>query len=110
MDLFTAIGSFGPWQRNIVVIFFYVNLIGIWQNLAMTFFAPNIPFRCIEPSDGLEDFNETAFDNSCEAPVNNTNTSVSCTRWQYDNSSYPETIVSKVRFSKEFICRFQSPS
>ncbi|CAL1296486.1 unnamed protein product [Larinioides sclopetarius] len=95
MDMFTAIGSFGPWQRYILAVFFYVNLIGIWQNLAMTFFAPNIPFRCIEPTDELAAFNETTFDNSCEVPVNSTNTSVPCTRWQYDHSFYPETIVSK---------------
>ncbi|XP_055948852.1 organic cation transporter protein-like isoform X1 [Argiope bruennichi] len=91
MDMFDVIGSFGPWQRNVLLIFVYVNTVGIWQNLAITFFAPNMDFRCVEPAQEIA--NETIFDNQCEVFVDNT--SVPCTKWEYDTSYFSQTIVSE---------------
>ncbi|GBM01697.1 Solute carrier family 22 member 6 [Araneus ventricosus] len=91
MEMFELIGSFGPWQRNVLLIFVYVNTVGIWQNLAITFFAPNMDFRCVEPAQELA--NETIFDNHCEVSVDNI--TVPCTKWEYDTSYFSQTIVSE---------------
>ncbi|GIY90738.1 organic cation transporter protein [Caerostris extrusa] len=93
MDIFDVTGSFGPWQRNVLLIFFYVNIVGIWQNLGITFFAPNMEFRCIEPV--YEGMNETVFDNRCEIHLNSSNITVPCTKWEYDTSYFSQTIVSE---------------
>ncbi|GFV95747.1 organic cation transporter protein [Trichonephila clavipes] len=90
MDIFEAIGSFGAWQRRIFIIFFIINIAGMWQNLAMTFFAPKMNFRCVEPSSGAD--NRTAFDNRCDVGENG---SVPCTQWEYDISFYSQTVVSE---------------
>ncbi|GIY33796.1 solute carrier family 22 member 6 [Caerostris extrusa] len=96
MDMFEVIGSFGPWQRRVFILFFIINIVGMWQNLAITFFAPNMDFRCVEPSYEEEPgANETAFDNRCEVPANGSNASVPCTKWEYDTSFYSQTIVSE---------------
>ncbi|GIY03443.1 organic cation transporter protein [Caerostris darwini] len=97
MDMFEVIGSFGPWQRRVFIIFFIINIVGMWQNLAITFFAPNMDFRCVEPSyEEDPGANETAFDNRCEVPANGSNASVPCSKWEYDTSFYSQTIVSEV--------------
>lgn len=93
MDMFEVIGSFGPWQRRIFIIFFIINIAGMWQNLAMTFFAPHMDFRCAEPVSG--DGNRTVFDNRCDASADGENGSVPCTKWEYDMSFYSQTIVSE---------------
>ncbi|GIY21168.1 organic cation transporter protein [Caerostris extrusa] len=96
MDMFEVIGSFGPWQRRVFILFFIINIVGMWQNLAITFFAPNMDFRCVEPSYEEDSWtNETVFDNRCEVPANGSNASVPCTKWEYDTSFYSQTIVSE---------------
>ncbi|GFU15713.1 organic cation transporter protein [Nephila pilipes] len=91
MDMFEVIGSFGPWQRKVFIIFFIINIVGMWQNLATTFFAPNMDFRCVDSVSRND--NGTTFDNSCEVQVGNR--SFPCTKWEYDTSFYSQTIVSE---------------
>ncbi|GFT10802.1 organic cation transporter protein [Nephila pilipes] len=96
MDMFEAIGSFGPWQRRVFFIFFYINIVGIWQNLAITFFAPNMDFRCVEPAIQKDnETNGTLYNNFCEVPLSEANDSTPCTKWEYDTSYFSQTIVSE---------------
>nr|XP_042906961.1 organic cation transporter protein [Parasteatoda tepidariorum] len=69
-------GSFGRWQKLIFGSVFYISVIGVWQNLSITFLAPNVPFRCVNSTEECVTANDT----------------MPCSEWIYDNS---ETIVSQ---------------
>ncbi|GIY76229.1 solute carrier family 22 member 6 [Caerostris extrusa] len=83
----------GPWQRRVFVVFWFVNMLGIFQNFSITFLAPNMDFRCVEPAPWQNNSSEDlAFDARCEV-LQEDNTTVKCTRWEYDLSETSETIV-----------------
>lgn len=50
-DLFDVVGNYGPWQRNVFIVFFCLNIIGMWHNFAITFLAPNLEYKCITSSN-----------------------------------------------------------
>lgn len=88
------IGSYGPWQRRVFIVFFYVNIVGVWQTLSVTFLAPNVDFKCVEPPQTAYHPNGT-FDDRCEVLVSNS-TTVKCSRWEYDIANFSHNIVSEV--------------
>ncbi|XP_054712984.1 organic cation transporter protein-like [Uloborus diversus] len=113
-EIFNIIGSFGKWQKIVFAIFFCVNTVGIFQNFAMTFLAPNMDFWCIEPavnyswtlnSTNLPGFNRedqcyvSVSNNSSTTRMNsdelNLNHTIKCTKWEYDTSYYSHTVVSE---------------
>lgn len=49
-DLFDVVGNYGPWQRNVFIVFFCLNCIGMWHNFAITFLAPNLQYKCVASS------------------------------------------------------------
>ncbi|GFX74880.1 uncharacterized protein TNCV_1844541 [Trichonephila clavipes] len=89
MEFFDVVGSFGPWQRRVFIVFLYVNMLGIWQNMSITFLAPNVSFKCVQPQGSNHS------DNQCEV-IQNDSTTAPCTRWEYDTSETSRTIVSEV--------------
>ncbi|KFM67684.1 Organic cation transporter protein, partial [Stegodyphus mimosarum] len=122
-DISDVVGSFGPWQRRVFIIFFYINIVGIWQNLSITFLAPNMNFWCIEPNS-TDSFSLPVLPNSTDQMLrrlsNNTSKdecmitvyseqnatmvsfvnvsqpeTVPCTKWQYDTSYTSQTLVSE---------------
>ncbi|GIX84847.1 organic cation transporter protein [Caerostris darwini] len=98
MDFFEVIGSFGPWQMRMFIYFTCMNVVGMWQNFAILFFAPNMDFSCVEPSppNGSEAGVPT-FDDRCWVPQVGQNLSylVPCTQWKFDTSHTSQTIVSE---------------
>ncbi|GFV51606.1 hypothetical protein TNCV_3363921 [Trichonephila clavipes] len=67
--------------------------------------APNMKFRCIQPSSEQLYSNSSAvvFDNRCEVTQEeNSSILVQCTEWEYDTSSTSNTIVSEVSFVLNF--------
>ncbi|GFR32348.1 organic cation transporter protein [Trichonephila clavata] len=66
-------------------------MLGIWQNMSITFLAPNMNFKCVQPQGS----NSTdIFNNQCEV-IQNNSTAAPCTRWEYDTSETSRTIVSE---------------
>ena len=96
-QLFEVIGSFGRWQKIIYAVFFYGNIVGVWQNYAITFLAPNVPFRCIEPSINTSINTYDPWPKECTVQLLNTSNLVPCTRWEYDTATYSDTLVNQVR-------------
>ncbi|KAG8193142.1 hypothetical protein JTE90_006974 [Oedothorax gibbosus] len=98
MELHEVTGSYGPWQRRVFVVFFYINVVGIWQNLAITFLAPNMEFECVDPVPMRHNRpNATAgdsFNERCDVMTPNS-TMVRCNRWKYDKEYFSDTIVSE---------------
>lgn len=96
-QLFEVIGSFGRWQKIIYALFFYGNTVGVWQNYAITFLAPNVPFRCVEPSINSSMNTYSEWPNECVVHLSNTSGGMPCTRWEYDTETYSDTLVNQVR-------------
>ncbi|KAG8193139.1 hypothetical protein JTE90_006971 [Oedothorax gibbosus] len=95
MDMFDVIGSYGPWQRRTFAVFFYMNIVGVWQTLSVTFLAPNVDFECVEPQSMYTPVdNHTTFDGRCEVLFAN-GTLEKCTRWEYDVANFSRNIVSE---------------
>lgn len=114
-DLTDVIGKYGPWQRQIFGIVFFVALLVAWQHMVVPFVAPNVDFWCERPGDlknmsvsqwrnlsaplvdknGKQDFSQCdrfVFEESDPfANVNYTKT-VRCESWEYDRSVYKKTI------------------
>ncbi|GFU12494.1 organic cation transporter protein [Nephila pilipes] len=98
MDIFDAMGSFGRWQLRVFLVLLYLNVVGMWQNFSIVFLAPNMDFRCVQPSTGKYFPNASAllFDNRCEVPQGeNSSILEPCTEWEYDISHTSQTIVSE---------------
>lgn len=83
-DLTDLTGSFGTWQKRIFFVLFYVNIVGMWHNLSITFLAPNMEYNCTNASTS-EDRCFVTYDNI----------STPCTEWEYDTSFYSQTIVNE---------------
>ena len=41
-----VVGEWGPWQRNITLFTLSSNLFSAFNNLALSFYAPNISYWC----------------------------------------------------------------
>ncbi|XP_042898834.1 organic cation transporter protein [Parasteatoda tepidariorum] len=113
VEVSDVIGGYGPWQRDIFVLLFLASIPSAWHNLQMTFMAPSgVDYWCAKPNDvniSLDLWlNRTAVpsnldvDNRCfikpywrlqdNATVQESDL-VRCTKWQYDYSFYPSTII-----------------
>ncbi|GBN42907.1 Organic cation transporter protein [Araneus ventricosus] len=91
MDFSEVVGSFGRWQLRVFIFLAFFNVVGMWQNFSIVFLAANVPFRCVQPPHHNASF---SFGDSCQV-VEGPNSSVPCTRWEYDTSHTSQTIVSE---------------
>lgn len=80
-DPFTkAIGAIGKWQIWVCFVVFLVKFPVAWHQMSIIFLAPPTNFTC-------SDTGETkVFDNVCQS---------NCTQYEYDKSTFSNTIVSE---------------
>ncbi|GFT50785.1 solute carrier family 22 member 3 [Nephila pilipes] len=70
----------------------------MWQNFSIVFMAPNMDFRCVQPSTGryFPNSSSISYDSRCEAPQEEkSSVIVPCTEWEYNTNDTSETIVSE---------------
>ncbi|GBN26249.1 hypothetical protein AVEN_270373-1 [Araneus ventricosus] len=104
MDFCEVVGSFGCWQLRVFLFFAFLNVVGMWQNFSILFLAGHVPFRCVQSPH----HNATLpFDDSCQV-AEGPNSSVPCTRWEYDTSDTSQTIVSEVS-AFEYCAQLMTP-
>lgn len=81
-----AIGDFGKWQILVCLAISLVKFPIAWHQLAIVFMAPHQEYNCTEPV-------RSESEDQCTINVNGTN--MECTKWEYDRSIFPETIISQ---------------
>lgn len=62
-EIFKITGNSGFWQLRVFLVLFIISMPGAWQNLSVSFLAPNIDYWCARPSkvyDSIEIWKETA--------------------------------------------------
>lgn len=82
-----AIGNLGRWQIYVCLAISLVKFPIAWHQLAIVFMAPHQNFNCTSPA-------HTETSNQCVVNVNGT--LAECTEWEYDRSTFTETIISQV--------------
>ncbi|XP_015920935.2 organic cation transporter protein [Parasteatoda tepidariorum] len=114
LDILDLVGNNGPWQRLIFIVSLICAIPIASQNLVITFFAPNLDHWCARPTGvniSAEEWKLRALpahDQKCSKfkyfnitdvyPVNINYTDsdiVPCDSWEYDNSIYVSTVLSK---------------
>lgn len=79
-DPFTkAIGAIGKWQIWVCFVVFLVKFPVAWHQMSIIFLAPPMNFTCSEAAE------TKVFDSVCQA---------NCTHYEYDRSTFQNTIVS----------------
>nr|XP_050864057.1 organic cation transporter protein-like [Vespula vulgaris] len=81
-----AIGDLGKWQILVCLAISLVKFPVAWHQLAIVFMAPHQEYNCTTPA-------ETVSSDQCTININGTN--MECTKWEYDRSTFPETIISQ---------------
>ncbi|XP_026666972.1 uncharacterized protein LOC108622018, partial [Ceratina calcarata] len=81
-----AIGNLGKWQIFVCLAISLVKFPIAWHQLAIVFMAPHQNYNCTAPAR-----DETS--DQCMVNVNGTVTE--CTEWEYDRSTFTETIISQ---------------
>lgn len=137
-DFTDIVGGCGAWQWQIFFLFFVASFPGVWHNLVMDFFAPDIDHWCARSDEAIAaNISVSAWKkemiplrmtedgdvkyNQCRqygAKINvtrslarnegdgvyntsyNSNETVSCRKWEYDESFY----VSTVRAEWDLVC------
>lgn len=108
-DLIDLVGGYGPWQRDIFIMFFFASFPGSWQGLGVSFFAPEVDHWCAKPpflniSDEMwknisiptETVNGVTKYSSCLMYSNRyRNETKECDDWDYDTSVFKSTIISQ---------------
>lgn len=82
-----AIGNLGRWQIYVCLAISLVKFPIAWHQLAIVFMAPHQDYNCTSPA-GVQ----TA--DHCAANVSGV--LEDCTEWEYDRSTFTETIISQV--------------
>lgn len=82
-----AIGDLGKWQILVCLAISLVKFPVAWHQLAIVFMAPHQEYNCTTPAQNVSS-------DQCIVDINGTNTE--CTKWEYDRSIFPETIISQV--------------
>ncbi|XP_023225876.1 organic cation transporter protein-like isoform X2 [Centruroides sculpturatus] len=119
-DLTDVIGHYGKWQKIIFAFMFFIGFPAAWNNLVLTFIAPDIDHWCARipayKNMSVEDWknwtipvvgkngNRPEYDecrhykwmtNSSAIVYVDHNRTVPCSSWEYDHSFYSRTIVEK---------------
>ncbi|XP_022244729.1 organic cation transporter protein-like [Limulus polyphemus] len=117
IDITDTFGRYGPWQRRVFIFMSTVSIFSAMHNLAISFFAPNIDHWCSRPPEYQnmsvdqwknftiplikDDDGKTSF-SKCQMfsfpSLNSTNNEtdvIDCPSWEYEDSFYISTIVSK---------------
>ncbi|XP_046838960.1 organic cation transporter protein-like isoform X1 [Vespa crabro] len=81
-----AIGNLGKWQILVCLAISLVKFPVAWHQLAIVFMAPYQEYNCTIPL-------QTVSSDQCTFNINGTN--IECTKWEYDRSTFPETIISQ---------------
>lgn len=119
-DLTDVIGHYGKWQKIIFAFMFFIGFPAAWNNLVLTFIAPDIDHWCARTPEyrnmSVKDWKNWTIpiiekdgdhitysecrhyewiENSSIILSIDHNHTVSCNSWEYDHSFYPHTIVEK---------------
>lgn len=81
-----AIGNLGRWQIYVCLAISLVKFPIAWHQLAIVFMAPHQDYNCISPA-GVQTLDHCA--------VNVSGVLADCTEWEYDRSTFTETIISQ---------------
>lgn len=116
-DISDIYGRYGVWQKKLFAFAFFTSLLSSWNNLAMTFFAPDIDYWCAPPlhlqveNDTLsseewlrtgvpwENLDGHAHHSRClmydTTSMNTTNnrSSVECSEWVFNKTESHSTVV-----------------
>lgn len=82
-----AIGNLGRWQIYVCLAISLVKFPIAWHQLAIVFMAPHQNYNCTAPG---------SVQTSDQCTVNVNGTLAECTEWEYDRSTFTETITSQV--------------
>ncbi|XP_012262104.1 organic cation transporter protein isoform X2 [Athalia rosae] len=85
-----AMGGFGRWQILVCLAISLVKFPVAWHQLAIIFMAPQPELRCSVPNGT---YNPQISEDQCSYTVNGTE--VTCTAWEYNRDTFPETIVTQ---------------
>jgi hypothetical protein len=82
-----TMGQLGRWQILVCAAISLVKFPVAWHQLAIVFMAPKQSYNCTAPGYGNSA-------DQCHVLVNGTQHE--CTKWEFDRSLFPETIISQV--------------
>ncbi|XP_067145243.1 organic cation transporter protein-like [Centruroides vittatus] len=107
-DLIDLVGGYGPWQRDIFIMFFFGSFPSSWQGLGVSFFAADMDHWCARPPNSnltveewknysipKEVVNGVYKHSNCKMYNQFRNETVECQKWEYDTSVFTSTIVSQ---------------
>lgn len=108
-DLVDLVGGYGRWQRDIFILIFFAAFPNSWQNMAVSFFAPEVDHWCARSpnlnisvevwkntSIPLEVINGNYKHSSCLVYANQyRNKTKECNKWEYDTSVFTSTIINQ---------------